>query len=271
MGDTLGKLINIGSSSEGNSFFIEIKLKEFEKPFGLLLDCGFKYEKIANALSNYGVGMQDVNAVLVTHKHGDHSKAVKEMVERGKRVFAPLTVFNFVGLKVEDRFVIKSLMRKTIASGLSVLPIPLDHQDSDGSLCENYGYIIDIENEFRIIYITDTKYIAFNLRNYKADLIIVESNFDIRMLKIAIEDTKGYDGKRFERNLESHFSVQHAAKWLSNLDLSKTKTIVLMHLSSNSKNAQPFKFKKIVEDKLVSVGKTKIPRIIVAKMDGGFE
>ena len=56
----------------------------------------------------------------------------------------------------------------------------------------------------------------------------------------------------------SHMSVQHTAKWLSNMDLTKTKLIVLMHLSSNSKNAQPFKFKKLIETKLKSVGKIQV-------------
>lgn len=271
MNDRIGKFINVGSSSLGNSFYIELKLENSDEPFGLLLDCGFKYEKIASSLNEYGKGMQDVNAILVTHKHNDHSIALKEMVNRGKRVFAPLTTFNFHGLKVEDRFVIKALNRKSIVDGLSVLPIPLDHQDQDGTYVENYGYVIDIDNEFRILYITDTKYIKHNLRPYRADLIIIEANFDIVMMKYTIESSKGFEGKHFERVFNSHMSVQHTAKWLSNMDLTKTKLIVLMHLSSNSKNAQPFKFKKLIETKLKSVGKTYIPKIIVAKMNGGFE
>lgn len=271
MEDRIGRFINIGSSSLGNAFYIELKLKNSDKPFGLLLDCGFRYEKIAKALNEYGKGMQDVNAILVTHKHNDHSIGVKEMVDRGKRVFAPLTVFDYHNLKVEDRFIIKGLNRKSIADGISVLPIPLDHQEQGGDYVENYGYILDIENEFRIIYITDTKFIKYDLTPYRANLIIVEANFDIRVIKQALDNAKGFDEKRYERNLNSHMSVQHTAKWLSNLDLTRTKLIVLMHLSSNSKYAQPFKFKVIIENKLKSVGKTHIPKIIVAKMNGGFE
>ena len=269
--ERLGELINLGSSSEGNAFYVELKRDGYDKPFGLLLDCGFPYNTIASKLREYGKSLNDIDAVLVTHKHNDHSIGVKEMVSGGKKVYAPLSVFQMLGLEAIPRFTIESFTLKGIADGITVLPIPLDHQEQDGSYVENYGYIIEVNKDFRMMYITDTKFIKYNLRPYPSDLIIIEANFNIVTMKIVVEQNKGFQDKHFERVLNSHMSVQHTALWLSNLDLTRTKLIALMHLSSNTKVANTFKFRQIVEDKLRKVGKQHIPKIIVAKMNGGFQ
>ena len=269
--ERLGELINLGSSSLGNAFYVELKRDGYDKPFGLLLDCGFPYNTIASKLREYGKSLNDIDAVLVTHKHNDHSIGVKDMVSGGKKVYAPLSVFQMLGLEATPRFTIESFTLKGIADGITVLPIPLEHKNVDDTHVENYGYIVEVNKDFRLMYITDTKYIKYNLRPYPSDLIIIEANFNIRVLKAIANDYKGYDEVRFERQLDSHMSIQNTAKWLSDLDLTKTRLIILMHLSSNPKYSNTFKFRNMVQEKLESVGKQHIPKIIVAKMNGGFQ
>jgi phosphoribosyl 1,2-cyclic phosphodiesterase len=271
MSERLGQLINIGTSSKGNAFFVEIKRDGFDKPFGLLLDCGFAYDKIAKSLREYGKSVNDIDAILVTHEHLDHCVGVKEMVDRGKRVFAPPSVFNRIGVTVNETYHVKGLTRKGIADGIIVLPIPLTHLELDGTNILNYGYVIDVNNDFRIMYITDTKYVEYNLRPFPSDVIIVEANFEIRRMNVYIDNAVGFEKEHYKRVLNSHMSVQHTAKWLSNMDLSKTRLIILMHLTSNSKNVNTFDFREIVEKKLKSVGKKHIPQIKVGKMNGGFQ
>lgn len=271
MSERLGNIINIGSSSKGNAFYVEIKRDGFDKPFGLLLDCGFKYEKIATQLRNYGKSINDINAILVTHEHNDHCIGVKEMSDRGKKIYAPITVFNKLDIKPSDTSVVKAFHKKGIAKGITVLPIPLDHIETSGENIENYAFIIEVNNDFRIMYITDTKFVRYDLSKYPSDIIIVESNYDNIMMTYAIKGSVGFEQAHFKRVLNSHMSVQHTGKWLSNLDLRKTKLIVLMHLTTNSKNANPSRFKTIVQTKLKQNGKKYIPKILVAKEDGGFQ
>jgi hypothetical protein len=121
------------------------------------------------------------------------------------------------------------------------------------------------------MYITDTKYVEYNLRPFPSDVIIVEANFEIRRMNVYIDSAVGFEKEHYKRVLNSHMSVQHTAKWLSNMDLSKTRLIILMHLTSNSKNVNTFDFREIVEKKLKSVGKKHIPQIKVGKMNGGFQ
>ena len=94
----LGKVLSIGSSSEGNAYYVEINRKGYQYPFKLLIECGFTYSEIGRRLLKYGVSINDINAVLITHEHNDHSKAVKDMVDRGKLVFAPKEVFEKYGV-----------------------------------------------------------------------------------------------------------------------------------------------------------------------------
>lgn len=267
----IGNLINIGSSSKGNAFFVELKRDGYEKPFGLLLDCGFEYEKIASRLRQYGKSINDIDAILITHEHTDHCLGAKAMVDKSKKVYAPETVFKRLGLSVEDRYIIRDREIKGVADGITVTPIPLDHMELNGSYVENYAYIIDVNNDFKLLYITDTQFVRYNLRPYPSDVIIVEANFDIVMMKYTIEGAVGFEKQHFERVLKSHMSVQHTAQWLAHMDLRNTKQIILMHLTTNKKNANPSRFKKIVEERLKKEGKTYIPPIKVAKEEGGFE
>lgn len=270
----IGKIINLGSSSNGNSFFIEILRKGYTLPFGLLLDCGFSYDILKKKLRNEGLTMNDVNAVLITHKHGDHARSIANLVEVGKRVYAPQTTFDFYNVAVKNkRSIVKALEQKSIADGISIIPIPLEHQEITGEMVENYGYIIDIQNEFRVLYFTDMKSIDFNLRPYKADLIIVEANYERRVIQFAIKNQSmsEFQIKHYRRVLHSHMSVQRTAKWLATQDLTNTKTIILMHLTTNYQNRNSGKYKEIVINELKRSGKKHIPRIMVARMNGGLE
>ena len=269
----LGKIINIGSSSEGNAFFIEIKRTNYEKPFGLLLECGFEVPKIMKKLLNHGVSVLDVNAVLITHEHNDHSKGLKELLGYGIKAFAPKEVFE--KYKIGETCFRKDLKEFTvsaIADGIRVLPIPLDHENPDGTKCVNFGYIITIENEFRILFITDTKYIRYDLSKYKFDVIFIEANNRVVVLKLALKDAieNNNIGKkiRYNRVLESHMTVENTARTLATFNLSKTKMVYLIHLTSDRRKNER-RFIEIVKNKLRKENK-RVPPIVVADMRGNF-
>ena len=269
----IGKVINIGSSSEGNAFYIEIKRKEYEKPFGLLIECGFEVPNIMKKLLNHGVSILDVNAVLITHEHNDHSVGLKDLVGYGVKAFAPRQVFE--KYEIGESYLrkdLKEFVETSIADKIRVLPIPLDHENPDGTKCVNFGYIITIESEFRILFITDTKYIRYNLSNFEFDMIFIEANNRVVVLKLALKDAIENDniGKkvRYNRVLESHMTVENTARTLATFNLSKTKIVYLIHLTSDrKKNEQTFI--EIIENKLRKENK-QIPPIVVADMRGNF-
>lgn len=269
----IGKVINIGSSSMGNAFYIEIKRTNYEKPFGLLIECGFEVPKIMERLLNQGVSILDINAMLITHEHNDHSKGLKDLINYGIRAYAPRQTF----LKHEIgesrlRNDLVAYTEKAIADGIRVLPIPLNHVSPNGEPCVNFGYIITIENKFRILFITDTKYITTNLRNFQFDMIFIEANNRVVVLKLflkdAIEKNDTFRQHNIERVLDSHMTVENTARTLATFNLSKTKMIYLIHLTSDRKKNER-DFIKIVENKLRKENK-RVPPIVVADMRGNF-
>jgi phosphoribosyl 1,2-cyclic phosphodiesterase len=268
----VGKIINLGSSSEGNSFLIEVKRNEHTKPYVILLECGFPYETIMKKLLLHGVSLNDVDAVLVTHEHGDHAQAIKELHRVGKKIYAPKSTFEKYDLKIDNKQIMEHGKLKHIASGIKVLGLKLDHLNSDGSECENLGYVINVDDEFNIGFFTDTKYIKYDLSKMNFDILFIESNNTIPILKMAIRDAQEngnvFKVKHYQRVLDSHMTVEHTAKTLASMNLKRTKIIYLIHLTSDKRKNER-DYINIVKNKLLQENK-RVPLIYVADHRGNF-
>ena len=56
----------LGSSSSGNSSFIEMGNKRF------LIDAGLRRKKTIEKLESINKNISDINGILITHEHSDH-------------------------------------------------------------------------------------------------------------------------------------------------------------------------------------------------------
>ena len=54
----------------------------------------------------------------------------------------------------------------------------------------NLGYIITIDDNFKILFVIDTKYIDFDLTDYKFNMIYIESNHIRARLSHAVTQAK---------------------------------------------------------------------------------
>jgi glyoxylase-like metal-dependent hydrolase (beta-lactamase superfamily II) len=270
----LGRIINLGSSSKGNAYYIEIYRKGYDKSFNLLIECGFPFSDLMTRLIGKGLSLNNVHAVLVTHEHLDHAKSVEKLVDRGKKVYAPKSVFDRFNLseKVDNRFMITEFVNKGIADGIKVFGLPLDHENDDGSKTYNLAYVITVNDEFNILFVTDTKYIKWDLSGYQFDVIFIEANYERRVIYKALKSAiKKKDGSHihYERVLRSHMGLHNTAKTLKTFDLSKTKLICLIHLTANT-IVNPFTYKNYIKNAIKDMGYNRIPKIIVAKRNGDF-
>lgn len=287
----IGRVLNLGSSSKGNAFYIEIFREGYPNPFKLLVECGFDINTIRTRLLDKGISVNDLDAILITHEHQDHAKSVVDFVKMNKRVFAPRSVFERYGLleQTTERFIIKEKTHKAIGIGIDVLGMPLDHENDDGSPTYNLGYIITIEYNYRILFVTDTKHIRWDLSNYQFNMIFIEANNLRRVIHFALKGAKESKNRglqiHFNRVLNSHMLVEKTAKTLTTFDLSKCEVIILTHLSANLKT-NPFEFKKIVLKKLRENNKLRkvikkqngkiieekiLPKVLVATEKGSIE
>lgn len=286
----LGKVLSLGSSSEGNSYYIEINRKGYPNPFKLLIECGFSYKRMVSKLVNNNLDIKDIDAVLVTHEHHDHCLSVPDLVKRGKKVYAPQSVFEHFNIDVENKYIMKANRTKKIADCIDIVGFELEHKNDDGSKTYNLGYIINIDGDYgihKILFVTDTQYIRFNLSNYKFNTIFIEANNLRRNILFALTQAKSngdtFKAMHFERVLHSHMLVENTINTLigtkkySGFDLSETDCIYLIHLTGSG-NANPQEIKEKVKlalkenrkfREIKRNDKTYIsPKVFVFKKDG---
>ena len=70
------KFISLASGSSGNCYFIGTDA------YGILVDAGIGIRTIKKHLKDLGIGLDRIRAVLITHDHADHIKAVGHLGEK---------------------------------------------------------------------------------------------------------------------------------------------------------------------------------------------
>jgi hypothetical protein len=178
---------------------------------------------------------------------------------------------------------------KGIADGIIVTGMELDHENDDGSKTYNLGYIITVDKWFNILFVTDTKFIRYDLSGYQFNVIFIEANNLHRVIYSALQNAQQNHNKweeiHFNRVLKSHMLVEKTALTLATFDLTKTDIIYLIHLSANT-IINTFEFKGIVKNKLIETEKyrkvyfidkkdnikkmTYKPKLAVAKRNGDW-
>lgn len=69
------KYVSLGSGSRGNATLV------LENERGVLIDCGFNRKTLLQRLQEVAVDPRQLDAVFVTHEHGDHAKGVQALCE----------------------------------------------------------------------------------------------------------------------------------------------------------------------------------------------
>ncbi len=64
------RFCSLGSGSSGNATLIEAD--DGARTTRVLVDCGFSMRELARRLARRGVAIESIDAVFVTHEHGDH-------------------------------------------------------------------------------------------------------------------------------------------------------------------------------------------------------
>ena len=213
------KVIVLSSGSKGNTTYIETNNTK------ILIDAGNTCKYILNKLEEYNIDPKTIDAILITHTHSDHIKALPVLLKKinpcvyiTKKMHKELEYLENYYLIEEDQLIMKDLI-------IDVIKTSHDTEDS-------VGYIINNKDK-SIVYITDTGYI--NKKYYdiltNRDIYIMESNHDIEML-----NNSSYPFATRQRILsdKGHLSNYDSAKYLSNFIGNKTKYILLAHLSEEN-------------------------------------
>lgn len=207
------KVTVISSGSKGNVTLVETA------KHNILIDAGISKK---NAEARLKRNFPNIDILIITHIHTDHTKGIKSYLKNNKPLIltiseevksiistTPITITNI--LEYED---------------LKIELFPLSHDVP----CA--GVIITNNNK-ELVYVTDTGYLKettlTKIRN--KDCYVIESNHNIKKL---MECTYPFSIKQRILGDNGHLSNETTAKYLEKMITTKTKHIILAHLSEEN-------------------------------------
>ena len=218
---------SLASGSSGNCQFIASERTK------LLVDAGMSGRYIKNSLNNIDVDINQINGILLTHEHSDHISGVGVLMRRHK-IPLYVTVKTWEALKNKVGEIDMNLLHlydriDNIEIGdIFVQSARISH-DAVDPLC----YALMHGNK-KIAIATDLGTISDEVvEKFKgSDLLMIESNHDIEMLKVG--PSPMYLKRRILRKY-CHLSNEDAGYIAREIiGFSKVKHILLAHLSKEN-------------------------------------
>ena len=210
------KIESFHSSSSGNLYRVS------DGPTSILIECGVPIGEIKRCL-NYR--LSEISGCLISHAHGDHSRAAAALASSGVDLYATAETFDTVDISGHRKHEIESGEIFTVGS-FTVMAFST-HHDCPGSV----GYYI-ASGENRLLFATDTYYIRPRFAGLTH--IMVECNYSHDTISPDIDPVVR------RRLYSSHFSLENVIVFLKANDLSKVEEIWLLHLSSGNSDARMF-------------------------------
>lgn len=212
----------LASGSGGNCY----RVTDGSTP--LLLEAGIPIKAIKQGLD---YRLSEIQACLISHSHGDHSKAVQDVLRAGVTCYMSKPTADALGATGHRVRLLEPRVQVQIGSW-TVLPFETQH-DCDGSL----GFLL-ASGQYKLVYITDSYYVKWRFRGLTH--IMCECNYAKDILDANVESGAVPAAMR-ERLLRSHFSLENVKQFLRANDLSRVEQIWLLHLSDANSDAERFK------------------------------
>lgn len=201
------KLKVLASGSDANSYILE---NEHE---ALVIEAGVPFKELVRH-----VEPRKIVGCVVSHSHQDHAKYMKEYEVRGIDILAPFE--DFVNISNFINF-----------GGFTFSQFENLHN------VECYGFVIKHKDFGKLIFSTDTGYIKYNFKDVNHWLI--ECNYSEELLTKSVE-AGIVSPVLADRIVKDHMSLETCKTFFERNDLSKTRSITLIHLSSNNSDAKQF-------------------------------
>ena len=244
------RFVCLGSGSRGNATLIEAD------GVRLLVDCGLAVKELARRLAAVGVDVDSLDAVLVTHEHGDHVRGIPALSRRrGLPVWMTRGTCSASSCSDLDSLCLFNCHDGPFRiGGLEVEPyaVPHDAREPSQFLFRGDGRCLGMLTDCGGI----TPHIVDRLRD--SDGLLLEFNHDPEML------ARGPYPPSLQRPVGGafgHLSNQQAATLLQSLEHTRLQHLVAAHLSE--KNNRPHMAREAVLGVSPDLGQ----RLVVAAQD----
>jgi phosphoribosyl 1,2-cyclic phosphodiesterase len=242
----------LASSSSGNSTFLRTERT------CILVDAGLSKRDIVARLDSIGERAEDLSAILITHEHSDH---VCGLVALAKFLNVPIFITRLTAPAIPWGEFTPKLDCFQAGASFTVGDIDIDSFTVPHDAIDPVGFCFRTQG-IKIGVVTDLGYvpdsIKFHLRG--ADLLILESNHDLEMLKVG---PYPWSVKQRVMGRKGHLSNDIVSDFIRQ-DLDTTiSTLVLGHLSEH--NNHPQIVRVMGERALERSGRALFTRLVVAE------
>jgi len=220
----------LGSGSSGNSALIATEGAR------VLVDAGFSERRLGRLLAAVGTSLRQVDAVFLTHEHGDHASGIE-----GLRRHPHLQIFaNHATARAVQEGLSYRPAWKTFATGDSFrfrdlevdsFSVPHDAHDPVGFRFSSGPEEDLFERRHTLAWVTDLGHVPPHVRERlrECDVVVVESNHCPRMLQ---EDgRRSWSTKQRISGRHGHLSNAATGELLASVASPRWRRIYLTHLS----------------------------------------
>ena len=218
------RFASLGSGSKGNALLIEVNDTR------VLLDCGFGPGEVSARLARLRLDTSDLDAIIVTHEHGDHGDGVAKLATRCD-IPVYLTRGTLSGLGAEGRAIANAKLIDAFTpfaiGDVQVTPYTVPHDAR-----EPVQFVIS-DGSARLGVLTDTgcptPHIAETLSG--VDALVLECNHDLDMLM------NGPYPAQLKRRIAGrlgHLSNESSAELVRAMDCSRLQHVFAAHLSEKN-------------------------------------
>src|SRR5690606_10680214 len=194
----------------------------------LLLEAGIHYQDIQRGI---GFAVSSLAGVLVSHEHGDHSRAIADVMRAGVDVYASQGTIDALGLTGHRLRPVNALQQFQVGTW-TVLPFDAVHDAA-----EPLGFVLASTTGAKLLYFTDSAYCRYRFKGLTH--LMVEANWSGELLDNNVREGM-IDGALAARIRRNHMSLERLLDMLRANDLSRVEAIWLHHLSDQDSDEEMF-------------------------------
>jgi len=210
----------IGTGSSGNAYILTVGSDS------LLLEAGLPLKDIIRG-NNYS--LSNISDCIVTHKHKDHSKAIKGISNSGIYVWSNKETANSTATRIRLVNYEKPI---TLSNKNFEIMCYLGEHDCEVTLYK----ILHKNTNLTFAFITDTAIIPKGLN---ADFYFIECNFDEDTLNENSMNGNINVGVKNSRVVNTHLSLEYLLAYKPLQD-TRTKAVVVLHQSKDNSSLKSY-------------------------------
>ena len=227
------KFISFGSGSSGNCYYL------LEDGIGLIIDAGIGIRSFKKYFREYGFTYPTLKAILVTHDHTDHVKAVGALSgEYNLEVFATEEVHKGILNNYYAHKKVRPELCRTYLPGddWSIGPFHITTFTVPHDASHNCGYFIETATT-NFCFITDAGSFTPEMTSFirRARNLVIEANYDAAMLD---EGPYPLHLKKRIKAPTGHACNAETARILEENLAATTENIWLCHLSEENNHPE---------------------------------